>query len=464
MILECSLFLPKIWGQGAGSNRASRTTGPSCLGVLLIGLCPALSRFWHCSTAQPAADTYFEGWLLIEPPEEAEDLPPLDPLWPVPVPQDEGHSEGPRRPQWMGWVAGLFHVLVSLYLLVWLGGIDGSDRAGAEPGVSRMPAAGESRYYRTGPATGYELELMRRYAAGRGQWIVMLPDTSLRRLDITHRATVTTTPSNGVDYLPRPVLGPQRRTELAAQAGRMATGAEASRELGLYGRVEPTTHLRRLLALTAGVPAVGARWVRWGLRSPWRFAGMCCALFIVYEALSHVGLFDKLEGYVRGGIIFAKNLKTVILEASETAKEWYEWMENVHGMISGFIEPWRLVAYLFSVALLTWAGTRGSTSSPPSATSSADHSEAGSPVVGDSPPNELVQQVTSSVSAAMNQQKALLDRLIELQSARLARDEEQEVETRAREIRTEARQEEAVATHDLRSRRLLFEVDSSGNV
>ena len=127
-------------------------------------------------------------------------------------------------------------------------------------------------------------------------------------------------------------------------------------------------------------------------------------------------------------------------------------------MISGFIEPWRLVAYLFSVALLTWAGTRGSTSSPPSATSSADHSEAGSPVVGDSPPNELVQQVTSSVSAAMNQQKALLDRLIELQSARLARDEDQEVESRAREIRTEARQEEVVAAHDLKNRKLLEEM------
>eukprot|EP00974_Lingulodinium_polyedra_P082451 7982998-Lingulodinium_polyedra.AAC.1 len=76
----------------------------------------------------------------------------------------------------------------------------------------------------------------------------------------------------------------------------MALGQEACRPLVLYGLGGPGLHARRMGVLALGAPAVCGRWLRWGLRSPWRFAGLLSALFFLYEGLTHAGFFATVGG------------------------------------------------------------------------------------------------------------------------------------------------------------------------
>ena len=200
-----------------------------------------------------------EDWVVVDPEVPAEEEPgdlaeprPVEEaaLWPAapdPATEEPGDEAGgalvlqprrPRMPAELGWL----QLLCTFYFLAVFSGVEFANQQDPE-GLSIMPAAGETRYYRTGPVTGLELELMRRFQPDKKYWVVMLPDVSLRRVDLSHRPSVATQPVANVDYLPRPVLGAAKRQEGMASASRMGSGQEPCRVLDLYGRPPAATHL-----------------------------------------------------------------------------------------------------------------------------------------------------------------------------------------------------------------------------
>ena len=355
----------------------------------------------------------------------------------------------------MPWGLSLVHLALGIYLAVLFGGNEIWELEQTFQLVT-MPAAGDKRYYRTGTKTGYQVELVKRHQKLKGAWVVLLPDATVRPLELSHRPSVASVPLAEVDYLPTPVLGPEKRAELLAKASRIAAGTEACAALARYGSPSTRMQLRRLLALGLAAPAVAARWVRWGLRSPWRCAGMAAALFFLYEGLCWAGVFEALERTAQVLRDAWVEFRISVTEASETAREWYESAEWLYGQVAAVMEPWRLAAYVFSAAVLLWAGTATSEAEEASPTSSAAATPTSPEAI--SPPNELVAQVASSVSAAMNHQKELLEKLIALQVSKGEKDEDEETEQRARQIREDMRREEREAEVERRSRKMLEEM------
>ena len=126
-----------------------------------------------------------------------------------------------------------------------------------------MPDQWDKRYYRTSVTHGQELSVVRRGHAPK-TWAVLLPDGSLRSLDISHRPTSRVAPNFAgppLAWTSQPVLDAARQQEISDQADIMVAN-RSLRPLPLMGAggEGPGVQIRRFMTVAAGLPAFASRW------------------------------------------------------------------------------------------------------------------------------------------------------------------------------------------------------------
>ena len=149
-----------------------------------------------------------------------------------------------------------------------------------------MPEIWEKRYYRQTVTHGLELAILRRGLDPR-TWAVLMPDSSIRSLDTSHRASSRVLPNFAgppIVWTALPVLDQARREQIL-QAADAAVAAGSLVALPLFGaggeRGGPGVQLRRFLTVALSLPTLASRWVRWALRSKLRFGGMVVFMFMI---------------------------------------------------------------------------------------------------------------------------------------------------------------------------------------
>ena len=119
-----------------------------------------------------------------------------------------------------------------------------------------------------------------------------MPDQSLKEMELSHRASIRPVADGSLFWAPAAMLSEERKNELTTQATAIVngTGARVSR-LPRYSGPDANRG-KRFMGVLAALPLVGARWLRWGLRSRARFIGMLGMAFLVYELMENVGFFS----------------------------------------------------------------------------------------------------------------------------------------------------------------------------
>ena len=313
-----------------------------------------------------------------------------------------------------------------------------------------MPAlsAWDRRYYRQSFTQGQEVALLRRIL--RARWLVLKPDLTIAALQLSARTTVLTTPAEGVQWLPMPILTDGQKADFVRRAGDMVQNQQcAGLDLPLYraGR-----QVRQAFVAQAGLalltwPGRAARSIRWGLRSRTRFLGLLAALALLYVVLDGAGILSGITAgwdIVRDGYFF---LRAWISETNEFAIEWIAWWEDWVFFLraQGSLRRWLLVVICVTVLAAVWVmegdEDRGSSSAgsspPPSELSDSGLGAAGSTAA--TLPGAEVQ----ALRVSLERQSQLINDLLESQ-----RSMQQELA----DARTAARKAEILAQSDLQPR------------
>ena len=313
-----------------------------------------------------------------------------------------------------------------------------------------MPAlnAWDRRYYRQSFTQGQEVALLRRILGAR--WLVLKPDLTIAALQLSARTTVLTTPAEGVQWLPMPILTDGQKADFVRRAGDMVQNQQcAGLDLPLYraGR-----QVRQAFVAQAGLalltwPGRAARSIRWGLRSRTRFLGLLAALALLYVVLDGAGILSGITAgwdIVRDGYFF---LRAWISETNEFAIEWIAWWEDWVFFLraQGSLRRWLLVVICVTVLAAVWVmegdEDRGSSSAgsspPPSELSDSGLGAAGSTAA--TLPGAEVQ----ALRVSLERQSQLINDLLESQ-----RSMQQELA----DARTAARKAEILAQSDLQPR------------
>ena len=77
-------------------------------------------------------------------------------------------------------------------------------------------------------------------------------------------------------------------------------------------------------------------------------------LFLVYEGLSHWGVFDYTQDKIERAMAVYTDIKEKLVESSEFVSEVASTLEGFHSAVGSTIEPWRAFAYLVSAAFCYW--------------------------------------------------------------------------------------------------------------
>ena len=215
-------------------------------------------------------------------------------------------------------------------------------------------------------------------------------------------------------YTPQPVLGEERRTEVEQKARTLLQSGRL-RKRPRHRQSGTATEVRRLASVIGAAPVVAGKWVRWALRGRARFGGMCAMLSLVYERLSHWGVFDYTQDKIERATAVYTDIKEKLVESSEFVSEVVSTLEGFHPAVGSIIEPWRAFAYLVSAAFCYWFMSDTKETHTPG--SSPGTSPGSSP--GSSPPitprTDEVSKAMQTMANAFEKQTAMLGMIVENQ-------------------------------------------------
>ena len=308
--------------------------------------------------------------------------------------------------------------------------------------IDKMPAAWSRRYYRRTPTHGWEVAVIRKGIKPR-EWLVLTPDGSVRGLDLGHRASCRASPDGfevALDYQPLPVLSDERRQEIMDMATAQVEQRRVS-ALPLFGTGSHTgTRFRRWLSVAGSMPVVSSAWVRWGLRSRARFAAMTVVVYFIYDLLERFGLFDSLQSSYQSSVDMYTRVRALVAENYESVADGLQTLEDVYVVVKSYVDPQRLVSYMFSAVVLWWA-LREIKHEAPSRNSSPGGSPASTssstPPV--SPRSEVVDAGMRALSDGFLKQQEILSRLADSQERLESRIAEVAQDRRADALLQEAR-------------------------
>ena len=310
-----------------------------------------------------------------------------------------------------------------------------------EAGHLDMPQPWDRRYLKYGGASGYEILLVRR-GSRAGRWAAVLPNGDLGEIELNQRRILKAAPEAGIAYTPMPVLTEERRTEIDTEVARLLAAGmlrQLRREGAGFG-----TELRRFGAVFSSLPVLCGRWVRWALRSRTRFGGFCAIAFLLYEGLSHWGLFDWLQDKTDRAVQVYHGIQQRLSDSNEAFAELVQFWESIYKAVSDFVEPWRVVAYVGCAFFVYWFWRD---TQDPKSTSSPASSASGSPGTSPeaTPPASPRSQdnTLAAIKSAFENQSQLLQRMAERQESFEEKLADQMDSRRAAELLRDAKAERA---------------------
>jgi hypothetical protein len=228
-------------------------------------------------------------------------------------------------------------VLVAAFSLVCLETINVYEclaERGIEAEASDMSrvVAFDRRFVKTGSNTGLEVVLVKKLG-GRGKWVGAIPSGSLREVDIGQRSVVKSVGDVGVAYTPFGAVSDRRKTELLAAVDAQILAGRSFAPITLAEK-KTRFEIRWLAWSAAALPAVGAKWVRWALRSPSRSFGLLGMIYLVYLGMHHFGVFEGAYRYLLAGRDWYDEVRAKILEVSQVAKDFILIFEAIYESIS----------------------------------------------------------------------------------------------------------------------------------
>ena len=280
-----------------------------------------------------------------------------------------------------------------------------------------MPSAWEHRYVRVSASAGQQCALLRK-SAQNGIWLAYFPDDQIRGIKLQDKRTVQTSVKAGVAYTPLPILSDGQKQAIQSRAAALAVPSARFQLVEMLNPDHPGAALRRMVTALACTPMTSAKWIRWSLRSPTRVAGGLALMFLIYEALSHVGLFQKVNSGIDRLVEVYATFKENLQEFSDTMFDQLNQIEEFYKFIHSYIAPWRLLAYALSVGAMLYAWvciTSEDEEEPPTPTSSVGNSPEGTPL--SSPRAYPAEDLLSRFTDAVSSQSAMLESLVSQQAA-----------------------------------------------
>jgi len=92
---------------------------------------------------------------------------------------------------------------------------------------------------------------------------------------------------------------------------------------------------------------VGAKTLRWSLRTPTRALGLFGFVFLVTETLTHLGIPETLARWFFTVKTSWAQLLTLLSDANEFWRENIQWITDTYGALEQVVTPSRLAAWLF---------------------------------------------------------------------------------------------------------------------
>lgn len=121
-----------------------------------------------------------------------------------------------------------------------------------------------------------------------------MPSGGVGEVEISQRKMGRTTPEGRTTYAPMPGLIEGRKRELEAMVDQQVIASPLHR-LARYGSSGTMVEVRRCLGVLGSFLFLAGRWVRWVLRARARSGGLCGVILLVYEGLSHWGVFGGIQ-------------------------------------------------------------------------------------------------------------------------------------------------------------------------
>ena len=290
----------------------------------------------------------------------------------------------------------------------------------------KMSQVWERRYYRTGQGTGWEVAILRRSYRPR-EWIVLSPQ-GLKSVNISDRRAIRASPDFGrwvaIEFQPLAVLTEAQRRATLAEA-ETAFEARSLEVLGPFVPAGPTTWLRRWLAVAGSTPAMGAKWVRWCLRSRSRFAGFVTMTYLAYESLEMLGLFEKVKEWV--GVI--QSTRAAVTETLAAQYEWFAETQasvmSIYEVLQSKLNIQRAGCLLGALGVLWWAVSETLQESEEGDSRTSSRASSGSPSEGGTPPESprtiVIDSGMKVLSEGFTSQQASLNTLISHQKELMER-------------------------------------------
>ena len=215
------------------------------------------------------------------------------------------------------------------------------------------PHPWDKKYVRQTSNTGMEVALVRRGPTNSGTWIVLQPDKQLRSLRLNDRQTVLSQAPTGTYFRPLGKLTDAQKKAVKEAADQALRSEETVPKMiqRFEGEVSGS---RRFFALLSAAPALGGKTIRWITRSRYRVMGFGVALFLIFEALQTLLVFEMMEHWAQTIRYKAKEGIENILAWSENLKETAEWLVEQYARLSEYISGPRLCGYILVLVFLVY--------------------------------------------------------------------------------------------------------------
>ena len=305
------------------------------------------------------------------------------------------------------------------------------------PGGS--PNAWEQRYYRTGENSGLGVWLVSR-VAGRGQWVVLLPDRSLALGTISHRVTYAPRPVGGVLYESAAVVTAADKRDAENRARTALQTPDRMRALGMYQRERAAPARVALASVLAmgSFPKTLFKGLRWCISSRRHFVAGIGIVYLMDLTTRSMGVYDRIYAgfsYVGAWVQAAKDN---FIAMGENAAEWAEWTDAWTTWIEQYFSLANAVGIFFAMVAIMygtahfWLGEDDS------------ESQAGTPPPSD---EEGIQDERPSLSPrdvneSLVMQQSILGDLLEAQRSMREELSEHQMSVRVGELRRSAEEKQ----------------------
>lgn len=135
-------------------------------------------------------------------------------------------------------------------------------------------------------------------------------------------------------------------------------------------------------------------------------------IFLVYEALSHWGVFEGIQSRSDQAWGFYQALRDRWTESNENVAEFISFVDSTYSVVADFVEPWRLLAYGSCIWFFYWfwrdVGSSSSSGSTSPTSSNATTPDSTPPITPRSDPTKVA---LNSMASALDRQEKLLETL-----------------------------------------------------